>query len=282
MRLDQFRQEATRLLMDSPHFEEAVSVVDFILCARLEVTNSSLRIDPSIELSVGQLHQLNADVARLRMGEPMQYVLGHAWFDGLRLNVDSRVLIPRPETEELVQRAHAAFPEAKMIVDLCSGSGCIALACKQRMPSAEVFAVELDSGALEVIRMNADRTGLSIGQIQADVLEVDAASLLPGDIDLLISNPPYVLLGEAKDMSALVLEHEPHLALFVPDTDPLIFYRSIATLATRMASGGQIWLEVNPHYASAVSVLFQAPVFSNTRVHVDLSGKQRFVSVHKS
>lgn len=283
MRLDQFRRYAIQLLKDSPHFEEAVAVVDLLLCSRLAVTNAGLRSDAVRILSVDLERQLNEDVQRLKSGEPIQYVLCSAGFDGLQLYVDPRVLIPRPETEELVQLAHASMPGARIIADLCSGSGCIALACKQRMPSSDVFAVELDSGALEVIRTNTDRTGLAIKQIQADILGGDVFTDLPGSIDLIISNPPYVLQSEARDMSLLVLTHEPHLALFVPDIDPLLFYRSILEIAEKLqAPGGQVWLEVNPAYAKAVAELFHPPAFFSTHIHSDLSGKQRFVSVHKS
>jgi release factor glutamine methyltransferase len=283
MRVDHFRRDAIRLLMGSPHHEEAVAVVDFLLCSRLSITNAALRSDPSRMLSVEFELQLATDLQRLHSGEPMQYVLGHAWFDGLHLCVDSRVLIPRPETEELVQHAHASFPDAQITVELCSGSGCIALACKQRMPTSQVFAVELDSGALEVIRTNADRTGLSIKQIQADVLGEDIVAILPKQIDLLLSNPPYVLKSESRRISAVVVDHEPHLALFVPDLDPLVFYRKIVEIAAiSVAPGGRIWLEVNPAYANAVSDLFQGTVFSSAAVHSDLSGKQRFVSAQKS
>jgi release factor glutamine methyltransferase len=283
MNLIAFRRECKRLLGETVHAYDSSAIVDRLLCYRLYVSLVELRRGDLPDLSAEIHAQLALDLSRLIAGEPLQYVLEQSWFDDLDLYVDQRVLIPRPETEEMVLLAARAMPEAETVLDLCSGSGCIAFAIKKRIFKSRVIAVELDPGAVEVIGINADRTGLPVECVQGDLFLDSTEQQLPDAVDLILSNPPYVLHSESEKMSSAVVDFEPHLALFVYDHDPIVFYRRIAELSERkLVSGGKVWMEVNPGFASKVAELFAIDQFASSEVVGDMSGKQRFVCAEKA
>ena len=213
------------------------------------------------------------DIAqRLERQEPVQYVLGQADFCGRTFHVDEHVLIPRPETEELcrwiVEEVGSKRPcdseqlqktnGALSILDIGTGSGCIAVTLAADIPQARVTAWDISEGALHVARGNARRHGVSIAFERVDVLSLEHPASCtqptsPGSYHLIVSNPPYICNKERASMEANVLEHEPHEALFVPDDDPLLFYRAIARYAlTALAPGGWLYFEINPLYADAL------------------------------
>ncbi|MEO8069465.1 MAG: peptide chain release factor N(5)-glutamine methyltransferase [Flavobacteriales bacterium] len=234
-------------------------------------------------LSESDLLKVYLPLKRLRTGEPLQYVLGEIRFSGLRLRVDPRVLIPRPETEELVSRivAHCAGRAPKRILDIGTGSGCIALALKQAFPTAEVVGADVSEDALNVARTNASASGLQVSWVQADALNSTFADLL-GPVDLIVSNPPYVPEREASSLSSHVRDFEPHAALFVPDQDPLLFYRHIAAHAwTMLPAKGQLWFEVHHLSGGAVVPMLEAMGFPRTDIARDLSGMNRFVNAER-
>ncbi len=223
--------------------------------------------------------QINEIVSEIHRGRPLQYVLGSCIFDELHLLVDERVLIPRPETEEMLyQMVDFVKKPPQRIVDLGTGSGCLALALKKRFPFAEVWGIDLSDGALNLARENAGRNDLAVQWKRADILHAKAIEQLPDDIDLLVSNPPYVCESEKKRMERKVLEYEPALALFVEDHDPLRYYRAIARMAKRkLKPGGMVWVEINERFGKETASLFDDKSFSHSGLLKDIHEKDRFV-----
>lgn len=258
---------------------EAKAMTILLLEQVLQIDRSEFHKSHRTTLSDAQTEQLTQLTARALAGEPLQYVLGEAWFCGLKLLVNPQVLIPRPETEELVEWiiAHCRFPVSHLrILDVGTGSGCIALALKRRIRKATVVAIDVDLGALTVAEQNAKRLGIDIQLLQANLLApTEWDSILPTDI--IVSNPPYISESEKGSMSALVLDHEPHLALFAPGSDPLIFYRQLALLAQqKLHEGGQLFAELNALYAQEIATIFSNAQFQ-VMIKEDMQGKQRML-----
>lgn len=235
---------------------------------------------------------IEAAVKRLEQGEPIQYVLGWAWFGGLKFNVRSGVLIPRPETEWLVDNicAHPAPSNDRplRILDIGTGSGCIALSIKQRLPETYVEAWDISTEALSIAADNARSLGLDVVWRQQDALNItpNVLSTTPNDNsvvpdsplwDVIVSNPPYICERERTDMARNVLEHEPSTALFVPDTYPLLFYRAITRYAVgSLNEGGRLLFECNTLYAGDTARMMADEGMTATQVYDDCFGKPRF------
>ena len=235
---------------------------------------------------------IEAAVKRLEQGEPIQYVLGWAWFGGLKFNVRSGVLIPRPETEWLVDNicAHPAPLNDRplRILDIGTGSGCIALSIKQRLPETYVEAWDISTEALSIAADNARSLSLDVVWRQQDALNItpNVLSTTPNDNsvvpdsplwDVIVSNPPYICERERTDMARNVLEHEPSTALFVPDTDPLLFYRAITHYAVgSLNEGGRLLFECNTLYAGDTARMMADEGMTATQVYDDCFGKPRF------
>ena len=237
-------------------------------------------------LSTGQQAYLNACVDRICEGEPVQYVLGQTVFCGLDLKVAPGVLIPRPETEELVRLVASdhEWLQKLRILDIGTGSGCIALALKQLLPNAQVTGWDISNEALAIARENATRTGLDVMFEQQDILQMAKAdSLYEACFDIIVSNPPYVCHSEASQMERNVIDHEPHTALFVPDDDPLLFYRAIAAFATQsLKPGGHLYFEINRQFPNEVSELLKTSGFTDIHASDDQFGNPRFVSAERT
>lgn len=213
---------------------------------------------------------------------PVQYIIGVTSFCGMELSVTPSVLIPRPETEELAERIFSddilRQHEHPAILDIGTGSGCLAIALKKRYPAAQVEAVDVSASALVIAAENAAANGAPVTFRQMDILDRDAAASLYR-YHLIMSNPPYVTGSEKKQMSPHVWKHEPHSALFVPDADPLLFYRGIGSFAARhLLPEGRLWLEINEMFGKEVRELLQNLGFERVEVIRDLRGKDRFVS----
>lgn len=210
-------------------------------------------------------------------GTPIQHVLGYAYFCGLKLKVTPSVLIPRPETEELVRWAIDDSPAPQSILDVCTGSGCIAIALAKAFPGAKTTAIDISSDALAVARENAQTAAVAIDFLQADILSA-SSSLPAGTYDMVISNPPYICNREAARMDRNVLEHEPHTALFVPDDDPLLFYRAIACKAQNILSpGGRLFFEINRQYARELTAMLSSMGYADVSVRQDQFGNDRML-----
>lgn len=215
-------------------------------------------------------------LARLLKKEPIQYIFGHSLWYGLDLLVTNDTLIPRPETAELVdlvlQNLKPENPNRFSVLDIGTGSGCIALKLKQRRPDWQVTGLDISSAALDIARQNAVRNRLDVNWMQADILNSPSNSQL-STFNCIVSNPPYITESEKSAMDSNVLDYEPHTALFVPDSNPLLFYRAIAALRASW-----LFFEINPRFAADVAQLLTENGYTQVTVHNDIYGKQRMVS----
>lgn len=217
-------------------------------------------------------------VGRLKKHEPIQYILGTTEFFGLPFLTVPGVLIPRPETEELVQWIiqENALVSPK-ILDVGTGTGCIAVSLRKSIPEAEVTAFDVSPVCLETAKLNAKLNACEVSVLEYDVLTGSSKISLP-KFDIIVSNPPYVRESEKIAMEKNVLDYEPELALFVADSDPLLFYRKIADFAlTNLSKGGKLYFEINEAFGSDCAALLEAKGFSDVRIKRDINGKNRFV-----
>jgi release factor glutamine methyltransferase len=240
-----------------------------------QVLMKDTTLDDSVKTIIYQL------VKRLKANEPIQYVLGETEFMDQKLKVNPAVLIPRPETGELVQWVtETELPAAPAVIDIGTGSGCIALAIKKMFPGASVSAVDISESALEVARENAGLNNLEVNFFPADVLQWENRSW--GRYDAVVSNPPYVREQEKMKMAANVLDFEPGNALFVKDDDPLKFYRLISGFASRyLNNGGWLFFEFNENFGSEMKSLAQHFGFKSIEIRNDLFGKNRMLRCRK-
>lgn len=278
------------MLSDLYPSREALEIVYACLENCLGTQRHTHIVYPEFEVTEENVNLVMSDFCRLAEGEPLQYVTGVAYFYGREFRVTPATLIPRPETELLCRMAvEAAAKPAPRVLDLCTGSGCIAWTLALELPQSEVVAVDLSDGALEVASSQnfADeiqQTGAHAPTfIKADVLAADLPAVLSSQcgenkFDLLLSNPPYVMDSEKALMRKNVLDHEPHMALFVPDCDPLLFYRAVADRAVEFLSlDGTGIVEINEALGEETAEIFRSRGFSRAEVVKDLYEKDRFV-----
>ena len=231
-------------------------------------------------LSATEKARFKECAARLSQGEPLQYVVGTAPFGNLTFEVTPATLIPRPETLELVEwvAADEQVRPALRLLDIGTGSGCIAISLASLLPQATVSAWDISAEALAVARRNAERNGVAVDFKQVDVLHVTEAETY----DCIVSNPPYICEAEKADMTDSVLLHEPHTALFVPNTDPLRFYRVIAQLAlSNLSPGGTLYFEINRAYGAETCNLLRDLGFCDVELRKDFYGNDRMVRARK-
>ena len=264
---------------------EARAVVRLVLEERFGLSMADILCDKVTELSADDRTDLEKIMLRLLNGEPVQYVLGEATFCGRKFRVGPDVLIPRPETEELCRWMTGSdfTPEKdgspRKILDIGTGSGCIAITLAAESPLAQVTAWDISEKALAVARENAETAGVSVFFEQRDILKATADR---ERWQFIVSNPPYVCEKEKTSMKPQVFEHEPTLALFVPDDDPLRFYRAIANYAQESLSrGGWLYLEINPDYAADIEAWLATAGFGSVEVKADQFHKLRFVRAKK-
>lgn len=277
---------------------EAREMVFAYLEAAIGTKRHTHIIDPDYAVGDDRAEQLMADFGRMASGEPMQYVIGRAWFYGREFNVSPAVLIPRGETEVLISEILKASPSIASnitahrqpvnILDLCTGSGCIAWTLALETPNSKVTAVDISDAALAVAAAQdfsdeINLTGASAPKfVKADVLQSPDQSgydfRQSGKYDIIVSNPPYVMDSEKAQMRTNVLDHEPHLALFVSDHDPLVFYRAVAEWAKELlADDGVGMVEINESLGRETEEVFRHAGFSSTQIVKDLHEKDRFV-----
>ncbi|PIB36334.1 protein-(glutamine-N5) methyltransferase, release factor-specific [Reichenbachiella sp. 5M10] len=241
-------------------------------------TRTSIIINSAHTPTLAQQNLLDSCLVRLQNQEPIQYIIGMADFYGRTFHVNEYTLIPRQETESLIQyiKAYQAWSQPK-IADIGTGSGCIPCTLSLEMATSEVHAYDISEEALSVATQNAQALGCS--SIQFHSIDILHDSLAESGFDLIVSNPPYVLQSEKNTMHANVLEHEPHLALFVEDDNPLVFYKVIARQAkTALKPGGVLFFEINEQYGNPTEGLLLSLGYHHTQIHLDIHGKDRFVS----
>lgn len=279
MLLKDFIRENTASLCDLYPEAEARSIVMRLCEERLGVHSYTHIVDPSYILT--QEEQLKEDIRRLQTGEPLQYVLGFVEFCGRRFKVDGRVLIPRPETELLVEEAlkfARSLDHPARILDLCTGSGCIAWTLALELPDSEVVAVDISEDALAVARSQFPESADRVRFVQADILKLQQYLPAAG-YDLIVSNPPYIMNSQKTEMRRNVLDFEPDLALFVPDDDPLLFYRAIAGISGNvLASGGMGLVEINDVLPDETVDVYVSGGYSNIKLIKDFADRPRLVA----
>ncbi|MBB3188543.1 peptide chain release factor N(5)-glutamine methyltransferase [Microbacter margulisiae] len=261
---------------------EANAIVLQLMQHITEWSKARLLAEREITLTPSQSDAMEDGINRILKHEPIQYILGNVDFHGVTLKVDPRVLIPRPETEELVEWVlQDSNCGHCMILDCCTGSGCIAVALAQQLPNATLFACDISQDALNVAHENALLNNVKVNYFKADVLSpVFSEKVQP--IDIIVSNPPYVLKQEKKNMQANVLDFEPHKALFVPEDDPLVFYRAIAQTATRkLTPKGKLFFEINANFGQEVVRILKLAGFNHVELKKDLYSNVRMVSAHR-
>jgi release factor glutamine methyltransferase len=275
-------QYINELKSELPSFydsDEALSVAEFYVCELLEISRTALLIGKTEVLSEGNLKLLNSNRDRLIAGEPVQYITGKAYFYGLEFFVDKRVLIPRQETEILIREIidNNRSRTGLNILDIGTGSGCIAISLKKSMPESDVHVIDVSAGALDVCSINAAKNNVKLCYYRHDILSAhDFNSGIK--FDIIVSNPPYVTESEKELMFENVLDHEPELALFVSDNDPLIFYRKIAQYAKdHLVDGGKLYFEINENFGPEVKEMCISAGFKEALVVKDLNNKDRFV-----
>lgn len=300
MLLAEFVKAGTKALESLYPQKEARSIV-LMLCEEvLGTENYTHIVEPEFKIDDKKLPELEAAMERLKKMEPVQYVLGHTEFYGRTFKVDPAVLIPRPETELLCRDAiklgmrvyrmrspYGKNAEPVRILDLCTGSGCIAWTMALSIPGSRVTAVDISDAALEVAAGQDFASELKSKEtfrpefIKADVLDSEQEIEL-GPFDMVLSNPPYIMESEKEDIRRNVLEYEPESALFVPDDDPLLFYRAIARWSQRFMSPDGVGLsEVNETLARQTETVFKAAGYAHTEIVRDLSDKNRYIVYHK-
>lgn len=253
--------------------QEAKAIAYLVLKEQFGLDRTAVLTDQPVATGGAAWHRL---LERLAAGEPVQYVLGRADFYGRVFSVTPAVLIPRPETEELVQWVLERLPEGATVADLGTGSGCIAVSLAAERPDAQVEAWDISPEALAVARANALALHTSVSFFQRNML--DEAAWPEGPYDAIVSNPPYVKNEEAAEMGSHVLDHEPHLALFVDDNDPLIFYRAIALFAAgHLRPSGFCAVEINQTLGAETAAEFTRAGFASVEIRKDLSGRDRMV-----
>jgi release factor glutamine methyltransferase len=241
-------------------------------------------LNPNFQLSEVEVEKWNTILADLQQEKPIQYITGEAWFYGLRFEVNENTLIPRPETEELVEwilnsPIITQHPTPFTILDIGTGTGCIPISLKANLPQANVSAIDVSEKALEVAKRNAISNKVEINFIQANILEEED---LNQHFDIIVSNPPYVRNLEKEEIKKNVLDYEPHLALFVEDTDALLFYRKIAQLALKnLAPNGLLFFEINQYLGKETVELLQNLGFKNIELKKDIYGNDRMIRCEK-
>ncbi|MFN4951251.1 MAG: peptide chain release factor N(5)-glutamine methyltransferase [Flavobacteriales bacterium] len=283
MTLSEFRSALKDTLQDFYSNSELDQLAKSLLMSRMNLNSTAYLLASESELSDEVLEQLKSDVHRLSMHEPLQYVLGNTSFYGLEIQCNPAALIPRPETEELVDwvLSEVQLPSCALI-DLGTGTGCIPLAIKAKRPSWQVSAIDVSEDALALARTNALSLALDVHFEAADLLKDFSDLAIKDNFNVVISNPPYIPNADAMSMLPNVLNHEPHLALFVPDSDPLLFYRRIVAFSEQyLEKEGYVFVEIHEDLSEETIQLFHQAGFANIELRKDLQGKPRMIKAQR-
>ncbi len=273
--IDQIIKELSKLYDEA----EAAAIAELVMEKITGSSKNELTGKKNIDLDTVQINLLDGYLERLARYEPVQYVLNEAFFCGLKFYVDKNVLIPRPETEELVEWiiAGCKFPVDELsILDVGTGSGCIPISLKRRIRKAKVSSIDISPAAISVAQKNANELGADVNFIEMDFLDDSRTSALPA-FDIIVSNPPYIPAKDSNTLSSNVLEYEPGAALFVPDNDPVIFYKTLAEFGKKhLDPGGTIYAEMHEDYHKEVEEFFRSAGYQ-VEVKKDMQGKYRML-----
>lgn len=283
MTLQQASQQLVQQLTAIYESREAANIAGWVLEHLTGWKKSERVMHKETELLPEKNLLLERYTQELLAHKPVQYVLHEAWFCGMKLYVDENVLIPRPETEELVEWIiQSRHPKLmNKLLDVGTGSGCIPIAVRKKMSGAWTYACDISQQALMVAERNAKAQEVTIATVCLDFLDKKAREGLPR-FEILVSNPPYIPLKDKDTMNANVVQYEPHLALFVQDNDPFVFYRAIAEFAqTHLSPGGAIFVEIHEELAGGVQEIFNANGFSHMELKKDMQGKDRMIKAQR-
>ncbi len=281
------------LELDAQYSSEEVDSFFYLLVEHyLNLERFVLAVQPDLNISKEQEQPFFEALSALKLNQPIQYIIGKTSFAGMEFFVDENVLIPRPETAELVQWIIEEVQSTKyevrgttassaiQILDIGTGSGCIAVSLAKNLPNADLVAFDVSEKALEVAKKNAEHNGAKIIFLQADILNLKSVDALfeKRKFDIIVSNPPYVREIEKKEMSKNVLDHEPSSSLFVPDENPLVFYQSICEFAqNNLKPEGLLYLEINQYLAEETEQLLEANNFQDIELRKDIFGNDRML-----
>ena len=294
MKIKAYRTQFIQALLTIYDEGEAESFFYLILEEKKQLKRIDLALQPDLEFSDVDLQVWNAILEQLKLEIPVQYLLGKTHFYGLEFEVNENVLIPRPETEELVEwiiqsqklevpitigRSEKSESKKLKILDIGTGSGCIAISLAKNIPNAQVFAIDVSEKALATAKKNAANNNVNVTFIHKNILQVVSLNEFDGleqEFDIIVSNPPYVRNLEKQEIKKNVLDNEPHLALFVEDDNALVFYRKIAELAQKnLTQNGQLFFEINQYLGEEMIALLEQMNFKNVELRKDIYGNDR-------
>lgn len=260
--------------------QEADAIASMVLTELTGYSKAKLKAFVNDPLNQAQQQRAHDVLKELATGKPVQYVLGHAHFYGLDFKVSSAVLIPRPETEELVQwileTMKGSHPQT--VLDIGTGSGCIPITIKSVHPDSELFAIDISADALAIAQANAQINNVEVKFVEADILDLRAAEIDNRTYHIIVSNPPYVTGKDKLQMHTNVTDFEPHTALFVSDTNPLIFYKAITDFSSEhLFPGGYLFFEINESYGMETLEMMKQKGFINAELRQDMMGKDRMI-----
>ena len=259
---------------------EVSALTRIIATELLGVSQMTYFLKDNVTLTAEQQTLLDNAIARLQKHEPIQYILGYSDFCGLRFKVTPATLIPRPETSELVEWITSEANGNESILDIGTGSGCIAISIANKLPQSKVSAWDISPDALAVAKENSKANGCNVVFKQVDILAYQPAG---EQFDIIVSNPPYIKENEKSAMHSNVLDWEPHTALFVPDNDPLLFYRTIAQKATTMLRpGGKLYFEINRAHGKETVEMLAALGYANIELRKDFADNDRMIRAVKN
>jgi len=280
MTLNEARTVLIKELKNVYENDELRNIIELVIENITNMSRAELVKNKIPYLTCTQLEDIDAITERLKRNEPVQYVLGEAWFAGMKFKVNKNVLIPRPETEELVdwiEESQNSGVKSQNIIDIGTGSGCIPITIKKKLPEVNVSAIDVCSEALFTATENAIELNAEVDFLLLDFLDEEKWKEL-GQYDTIVSNPPYVKQSEINNMHERVKEFEPHLALFVPDEDALLFYKKLSEFAVKhLKPGGSLFVEINEELGEQVVNLFRAAGFANIELRKDMQGKDRMI-----
>lgn len=277
-----FLQEKLTYLVEQSNYpkQECLHLIFRLLEYHFGIFQTDIVVNKKVQVSDSQMIRLDSDLQKIIQNEPIQYILGETEFYDLKIKVNENVLIPRPETEELVDliiKENQARKQEFKILDIGTGSGCIALSLAKNLPLSDIFAMDISLKALNLAKENAQINQVKINFVEANILEI-SEDFFSDKFDMIVSNPPYVLDSEKAEMHANVLDFEPHLALFVENDKPLIFYEKITDFATKnLKQEGKLYFEINEKYGQTIKSMLKNKGFSEVKVIQDMQKKDRFV-----